>query len=68
MVCNMTVEDIKEYKKNAVEILIQNSQYATAKATEEAFDVLLWFEEIKGKLSLTSSYNKGCINERFKQD
>lgn len=50
----MTVDDIKEYKKNAVEILRKNSQYATAKATEEAFDTLLWFEEIKGKLVLKS--------------
>ena len=41
----MTIEDIKEYKRNAVEILRKNSQYATAKATEEAFDLLIWFEE-----------------------
>lgn len=54
----MTIEDIKEYKKNAVEVLRQNSQYATAKATEDAFDVLIWFEEIKGKLSLTNNSNK----------
>lgn len=40
----MTIEDIKEYKKNAIEILKKNSQYATAKATEEAFDLLIWFE------------------------
>ena len=42
---NMTIEDIKEYKKNAIEILEKNSQYATAKATEKAFDTLIWFEE-----------------------
>ena len=46
----MTVEDIKEYKKNAIEILRKNSQYATAKATEEAFDLLLWFEKTRQKL------------------
>lgn len=38
---NMTIEDIEEYKKNAIEILRKNSQYATAKATEEAFDLLI---------------------------
>lgn len=41
----MTIEDIEEYKRNAVEILRKNSQYATAKATEEAFDTLLWLEK-----------------------
>ena len=33
----MTIEDIREYKKNAVEILRKHDQYATAKAVEEAF-------------------------------
>ena len=47
---NMTVEDIQEYKRNAIEILRKNSQYATAKATEEAFDLLIWIEETKQKL------------------
>lgn len=36
----MTIEDIKEYKKNAVEILRKHDQYATAKAIEEAFMAL----------------------------
>ena len=36
----MTIEDIKEYKKNAVEILRKHDQYATAKAVEEAFMAL----------------------------
>ena len=38
---NMTIKDIEEYKKNAIEILRENHQYATAKATEEAFDLLI---------------------------
>lgn len=42
---NMTIEDMKEFKRNAIEILRRNSQYATAKATEKAFDTLIWFEE-----------------------
>ena len=33
----MTIEDIREYKKNAIEILRKHDQYATAKAVEEAF-------------------------------
>lgn len=45
----MTIEDIKECKKNALEVLRKNSQYATAKATEEAYDLLIWFEEMKQK-------------------
>lgn len=44
---NMTIEDIKEYKRNAIEILENNSQYATAKATKEAFDLLIWLEETR---------------------
>lgn len=48
---NMTIEDIKEYKKNAVEILRKNSQYATAKATEEAFDALLYMNEVIEKFN-----------------
>ena len=48
---NMTIEDIKEYKRNAIEILKKNSQYATAKATEEAFDTLLWFTEAVDKFN-----------------
>ena len=37
----MTIEDAKEYKRNAVEVLRNNTQYATAKATEMAFDALI---------------------------
>lgn len=39
---DMTIEDIKYYKENAIKILRDNTQYATAKATEEAFDALIW--------------------------
>lgn len=38
---NMTIKDIEEFKRNAIDILRENSQYATAKATEEAFDLLI---------------------------
>ena len=37
----MSIEDAKEYKRNATEVLRRNTQYATAKATEKAFDVLI---------------------------
>ena len=37
----MTIEDAKEYKRNAIEVLRNNMQYATAKATETAFDLLI---------------------------
>lgn len=36
----MTLEDIKEYKRNALKVLRENTQYATAKATEIAFNAL----------------------------
>ena len=47
----MTIEDAKEYKRNAAEVLRNNSQYATAKATEKAFDVLMAVMEISDKYS-----------------
>lgn len=40
-----TIEDLQEYKNNAVEILRRNHQYATASATEKAFDMLMWFTD-----------------------
>lgn len=47
----MTIEDIKEYKRNAIEILRKNSQYATAKVTEEAFDAFIWLTEVLDKFN-----------------
>jgi hypothetical protein len=38
----MTIEDIEYFKENAIKILKDNTQYATARATEEAFDALIW--------------------------
>lgn len=43
----MTIEDIKEYKRNATEILRKNSQYATAKAVDEAFSALIILGQIR---------------------
>ena len=34
----MGIEDIKEYKRNAIKALRDNTQYATAKAVETVFD------------------------------
>lgn len=46
----MTIEELKEHKMNAVAILEEESEYETAKATEMAFDLLIWQEEIVKKL------------------
>lgn len=48
---NMTIEGIKECKRNAIDILKKNSQYATAKVTEQAFDTLIWFTEVAEKFN-----------------
>lgn len=48
---NMTVKDMEEYKKNAVDILKKNSQYATAKAVEVAFDNLIWMADVADRLN-----------------
>ena len=47
----MTIEDIIEYKTNAIKILRKNSQYATAKATEEAFEALIAYYMLVDKYS-----------------
>lgn len=60
---NMTIEDIKEYKKNAIEILRKNSQYATAKATEKAFDTLIWFEKALEAFNSIPSYHEVPLSE-----
>ena len=60
---NMTIEDIEEYKKNAIEILRKNSQYATAKATEKAFDTLIWFEKALEVFNCTPSYHEIPLSE-----
>lgn len=43
----MTIEDINEYRKNAIDILKRNDQFATAKAVEYAFSSLIVLEQIK---------------------
>lgn len=61
---NMTIEDIKEFKRNAIEVLEKNTQYATAKATEKAFDTLIWFEETIEKInSIPYSYTEDIFTE-----
>lgn len=60
---DMTIKDIKEFKKNAIEILRKNSQYATAKATEEAFDALLWLEKAIEKFNSIPSYHEVKLSE-----
>lgn len=46
----MTIEELKEHKMNAVVILKEEMEYETAKATEEAFDLLIWLGETRLKL------------------
>lgn len=41
----MMIEDIREYKKNAAEILRKNDQYATANAVEIAFSTLACIDQ-----------------------
>lgn len=43
----MTIEDIKEYRKNAIDILKRNDQHATAKAVDIAFSSLIIFDQIR---------------------
>lgn len=43
----MTFEDVREFQKNAVNILEKNSQYATARAVERAFGALVCLKQFK---------------------
>lgn len=43
----MTIEDIQEYKNNAVKILERNTQYATANAVKQAFSALVVLDQIR---------------------
>ena len=43
----MTIEDIKEFEKNAVTILEKNTQYATARAVKQAFGALVCIGQFK---------------------
>ena len=59
----MTIEDIEEYKRNAIEILRKNSQYATAKVIEQAFDTFIWFEKALEVFNNTPSYHEILLPE-----
>lgn len=48
----MKLEDIVEYKNNAINVLEKNSQYATAKAAEMAFNALIYLEQNKWGVDL----------------
>lgn len=43
----MTIEDIQEFKNNAVKILERNTQYATANAVKQAFSALVILNQIR---------------------
>lgn len=43
----MTIEDIQEFKNNAVKILERNTQYATANAVKQAFSALVVLDQIR---------------------
>lgn len=43
----MTIEDIQEFKNNAIKILERNTQYATANAVKQAFSALVVLDQIR---------------------
>lgn len=43
----MTIEDIKEFRKNAISILKKQDQYATANAVDIAFGSLIVLDQIR---------------------
>ncbi len=64
MLLSASVEDLKEYKKNALKYLKRNDQFATAKIVENLFDQEIFQREV------TEEWNKifpetGDINENY---
>lgn len=51
----MTNEDIAEYRKNAIELLKKNNQYATAKAVDLAFAALILIEQYQWERDIALS-------------
>lgn len=51
----MTIEDIEEYEKNAVEILRKHDQFATARAVETAFSALVCLKQFKWERDIAIS-------------
>ena len=52
MLLSASVEDLKEYKKNALKYLKRNDQFATAKIVENLFDQEIFQREV------TEEWNK----------
>lgn len=46
MLINASIEDLKEYKKNALKYLKQHDQYATARIIENLFDMEIFQREV----------------------
>lgn len=46
MLLSASVEDLKEYKKNALRYLKESNQYATAKIVEELFDLEIFQRKV----------------------
>ena len=51
----MTIEDIIEFKKNAGKVLRDHGQFATAQATELAFDALACLEQYRWERDIAVS-------------
>lgn len=47
---DVTIEKLKKHKINAISILEEEMEYDTAKVTETAFDLLIWFKETRDKI------------------
>ena len=52
---NMTIEDIIEFKKNAGKVLRDHGQFATANATEQAFDALVCLDQYRWERDIAVS-------------
>ena len=46
MLINASIDDLKEYKKNALRYLKESNQYATAKIVEELFDLEIFQRKV----------------------
>lgn len=73
----MTIEDIVEYRKNAIKRLENDGQYATATAVDMAFSALIVLDQIRWErdiaieqleeLGLSLGQKFGCEHCRYKR-
>ena len=63
----MGIEDIKEFKRNAIKVLCDNTQYATAKAVETVFEKQIPLKPITYNSFVKTKLGLELLDEKEKE-